>query len=287
MAAKVLGRAVVAVMAVMSVGCGGLAGQRAGAAAPRASISGTVRDAVTGQPIGGASVSIFALRPNGLPDGTVVYGPTFLVGAVTAAAGTYRISVPASDANGYWVCFDTGLFGPYEFQCWADQSTFFYPLPDPLGFSQLPTGSKTVSVAAGEGITGIDADLIHPVAPGSPSPTGAVSGQVTVAGAKSGVSGAVVTAFNAEALPVGHTVTALHGAYRLDNLAPGTDAICVDPSDGAVATSPTALHGRCFVSARWRTGSPPPLDASPVSVTIGSTASHVNVALLPGGSDRT
>ena len=191
MSAKFVARIGAAVaVALIAVGSIGLAGQMAGAAPAKGSIAGTVRDAVTGEPVSGVSVDVFYLATNGAPGGGTVQGPGFLAGTQTAADGTYKVSgLAPSDANGYWVCFDTGLFGPYEFECWVDQSTFFYPFPDPFGFFQLPSASRTVHLGAGQHVTGIDGDLIAPAAPGSPPTTGSVGGRVTAKGTNSGVSG--------------------------------------------------------------------------------------------------
>jgi hypothetical protein len=284
MSAKFVARIGAAVaVALIAVGSIGLAGQMAGAAPAKGSIAGTVRDAVTGEPVSGVSVDVFYLATNGAPGGGTVQGPGFLAGTQTAADGTYKVSgLAPSDANGYWVCFDTGLFGPYEFECWVDQSTFFYPFPDPFGFFQLPSASRTVHLGAGQHVTGIDGDLIAPAAPGSPPTTGSVGGRVTAKGTNSGVSDVTVTAFNSAGLPVGHAVTALHGAYEIANLAPSSYTICVDGANARLGATPAAFHGRCYPSARWREGMPPPTDAMPVSVTVGMTTPRVNVALPPG-----
>ena len=247
------------------------------------SIAGTVRDALTGRPVSGVDVSVYYWASNGAPDGTVVHGPGFLADTQTAVDGTYRIGVPRSDSVGYWVCFSSGLAGPYEFQCWADQSTFFKPFPDPFGFFQLPAQSQPVQVAPGQHLSGIDGDLVVAAPPGSPSTTGSVTGRVTEAGTGKGVAGAIVIAFNADGRPVGHAVTALHGAYRLDSLVASTgDTICVDPTDAHVGATSAAFHGRCYPSSRWRPGSATPTDAQAVPVTVSGTTSNVNIALLSG-----
>jgi hypothetical protein len=269
---------VAAAVMLTAVACVGLVEAPAGASAAKGSIAGTARDAVTGAPVSGVDVQILRLESNG-----GVRGPSFVADTLTGADGSYRISLPPSDANGYWICFSTGPTGPYEFQCWADQSTFFFPFPNPFGFFQLPPKSRTVHLAAGEHVSRIDGDLIAPSDPGSPSTTGSVTGRVTAADTGARIGNVTVTAFNPAGVPVGHAVTAPDGSYQLDNLAPSSgDSVCVDGTNARVGGSPSAFHGRCFTAARWRAGTPPPPDATPVTVAVGVITRQVNVALLPG-----
>jgi hypothetical protein len=267
-----------AVVTLSAIACVELAGAPAGASAATGSIAGTARDAVTGLPVSGVDVQVLHLESNG---GEL--GPSFVADKVTGADGRYRVTLPPSGASGYWVCFSTDLLGPYEFQCWADQSTFFFPFPDPFGFVQLPPKSRTVHLAAGEHVSGIDGDLIVPSDPGSPSTTGSVTGRVTAADTGVRIGNVTVTAFNSAGLPVGHAVTSPDGSYELDNLAPSSgDSVCVDGTNARIGGSASAFHGRCFTAARWRAGAPPSPGATPVSVAVGVTTRQVNVALLPG-----
>jgi hypothetical protein len=146
-----------------------------------ASITGTVREAGTGVPVGGVSVELFKeiTRTLGPPfgNGKPFKTPGFVKSVQTGADGTYALTnLDASDAAGYWVCFNT--FGvPYEPQCYLDELGY-NPFPNPLGLIDVPAHATRVQVAAGQHVARIDASLFD-FAVLNPATAGTIAGKVT------------------------------------------------------------------------------------------------------------
>ena len=261
-------RTIAIIAAALSVALmGAVAATHASAATPTGSISGTVRESGTGVPVAGIRIELFkeitrTLSPpfgNGKPFKT----PGFVTAVESGAGGRYTLSgLPASDAAGYWVCFNTVGFG-YEPVCYLDEIGYA-PFPDPLGLVQLPPNAGRVRVNAGQHVTRIDAN-VRDIA-FNPAITGAVAGKVTQTVLGLPLRQVRVTLVN----PGGHVVlealTRADGTYRLVFLPPGSGyRVCFDGSSAKGGLSVRGYTSRCRFA--------------PVSVAAGAVTSNVNAQL--------
>lgn len=257
---------------------------RAADAAPAgtASISGTVLVAGTGAPLGGVGVDLIrTMSVNAF--GHVTKGPGIVTSTTTAADGTYAFTgLPASDAKGYWVCFDDFLFpaplGGYADQCYQDVGPYG-PFPDPFGFVQVPPNATTVQLGAGHHVSGIDANMVDPEVDNSET-AGSIAGKVTQNAVGLSLKGVRIYAFDAAGDVVGEGLTNGGGAYQVNNVFASSAgyAVCADGSTGRKGLSLHAYGKKCFQAAKW-TGGTVPAGAVLVPVTAGATTSGIDLTV--------
>ena len=232
-----------------------------GSAATTGSISGTVREAGTGVPLGGLDVTIVQIQK------VVVFGQHTtatvpIAYGVTNDDGTYTVAGLAPDP-GYYVCFSEGFFGfPHLGNCYLD-AEFFDPLPNPFGWVQVGQDSTRVRVMSGQHVTRIDGQLrIFPF-----EQYGFVSGTVTQRFVGSALRNVRVTAYDASGTVLDEALTQAGGKYNLYGLLGSTAGyrICFD---GSAATGGVTLHAysRACYPAR-------------VPVTPQATTPNINATL--------
>jgi 5-hydroxyisourate hydrolase-like protein (transthyretin family) len=205
-----------------------------GALALGGTITGTATDSTTGDPVGHVEVDLYDSSG------------TLLTSADTAADGTY--SFTALTAASYKVGFAPS----------SGYAPQFYN-----GKSSL-SAADAVAVTAGSTKSGIDAAL---VGTGSGAP-GSITGTVTDASTKAGLSGIQVQAYDSSGKAVGKAVaTSATGAYSI-SLTPGTYKIGF--------ASPTGAYAAQFYNGKTTVAS-----ATAVIVTAGGTTKNINASLTP------
>lgn len=245
------------------------------AAAPAASIAGTVVAAGSGQPVAGINVTLLTTKTNG-GFGGPVSGPGIVALTTTNAKGSYKFSKLApSDATGYWVCFDGSFTGPlaiYEGQCYSGAEGYD-PEPDPFDFIQVPDDSTTVHVAAGKAVAGINAAMVDDL---PNSIAGVVSGQNPISGAAA-LKGVVVTAIGPAGTTVGTGTTDAHGDYAIFNLP--TDTTGYDVCFKATGGLALLYRDECYRNVAWKGTGPAPAKSSPVPVSTDMGTNGVDAEL--------
>jgi lysophospholipase L1-like esterase len=209
-----------------------------------ATISGTVTDAVTGEPIEG--VCVYA-DPS---DGGSGSGA-----ATTASDGTYTIDTGL--ATGSYVV----EFSPCEGSS-SSYSTQFYD------GATSESSAKAVNVTAGASTESIDAAL---------QKAGTISGSVSEAAGGSPLARVCVRAFSSDGTvqsPI--SVTSSTGTYTVADLPAGSYDVYFDPTCQGAESS-------AFL-AQWSGGASKLGSATAVSVTAGGEATGVNAALVKPAS---
>lgn len=167
--------------------------------------------------------------------------------ARTSGDGSYRLGGLASGS--YQVSFSACDGGDYLRQ-WYDGA-------------DSPDQAKSVAVTAGVTTSGINAVMVL---------GGAISGTVTDSATDTGMSGVCVQAAQSGTNGIYSTTSGPGGSYRIPALASGSYVVsfsssCADPSAGP------------FLQ-QWYRGASSAASATSVDVTGGSTAGHVDGALI-------
>lgn len=272
---RTMRRAALTITAVAMAAAGGLAFgvTTSSATGLSASISGTVRQAGTGTPLAGYSVTVLKLETADA-FGQPIVGPVPVYSGTSAANGTYTIPV-AANGVGYYVCFTPP--DSFDGECYLNQAGFF-PFPNPFGFVQVPFGATLVKVGTLQHVTGIDDDAVDPtVTP--PDEVGSISGTVTETLVGARLRGVRVSAFNASGGIVSQDLTATDGTYRLDNILPATNyRVCFDGTTGSGGVTLHAYVRKCYANVTW-SGGAAPIGATHVAVSSGVTTPGINVSL--------
>lgn len=207
----------------------------------------------------GGTISGVVLDPSGSPlagvnvdiAGSDGASPEGAYGTATAADGTFTIDRLPTDT--YALGVDPGgLPGLDLASGW-------------LGGTTTIAGAYGVSVTAGETTGGITIQL---------QPGGNIAGRVTEA-SNAGASGEVAIAFDSSGEEVAGDGTGSDGTYTITGLARGTYRVGFFPAGGPSAPGPNYLPAYF--------GGTSLADATPVTVTPGSTATGVNQQVSPGG----
>ena len=199
-------------------------------------ISGIVTDASTGQPVSGITVSTQLAVNFPIP-----------VSATTDSQGHYTLQ--GLDTGTYAVQFSGGDYFSQYYNGRASSSS-----ADP------------VSVTSGQPTTGINVSL---------TPGGVITGTVTDANTRAGISGVPVSAFNAQGVLVASADTTAGGAYRISPLPSGSYRVQFNNPGSAANYVPQYYNAKSTLGG-----------ADAMSVTQGQTITGIDAALQPGGQIR-
>ncbi|MCP4655749.1 MAG: hypothetical protein GY856_10055 [bacterium] len=231
-------------------------------------------DPTTGTPIAvtaGVTTSgvDFALGSKGTISGTVTDAtsgdPISLWVNIWNAAGSW-VDDDYTDSSGHYTV--RGLAPGTYFATTDTYYSFMNELYDdlPCHFGCDPTTGSPIAVTLGADTSGIDFQLDRP---------GAISGAVTDAAGGEPLAGVRVRAWTANASEVGSDYTDAAGIFTIDELATGTYFLTTDNDDGFLdelyddlPCLGGASYGGCTVTK-----------GTPVAVTVNTTTRPVNFAL--------
>jgi large repetitive protein len=226
-------------------------------------ISGTVRDAQTGNLVPYAEVTLFSSSG------------TRLRTTATDAQGHY-VARGLAAATGYRVCerpHDQSVSVSYLGECWRNVA---------WNGRSLPAGTRPVSASLGQTHTGINLTpaSIH-------RDLGSISGHVREQATMQPLHNAEIVVFTSGGSFVAQVLTSPTGRYQVMNLRASSTGyvVCVKSSgtSGTVPTPPTGWAPRCYADAQW-SGGQPPSGATRVSLNPGQQRTGINIALHFGGA---
>ncbi len=236
------------------------------------SISGTVTDIDTGEPLSGVSLKLYKRSGGGWQGGAGI--------SVVVAAGEYTIS--ETDAAGEFTFSGLPLDG--EFYLWAAgdsdylEDVYGSPAACDSSWDCDPFLGEPLSLSAGDHLTGINIAL---------QKTGSISGRVTDVETGQPIANVNVTVCDFSGVWVNQTLTDANGDYHVGELLGRDYFLRFSTNDGPYYLR--FLTNRGNYASELLGGEPSPSDnncvhGKTVEVTLGQVTSGVDHVLQKGGS---